>query len=144
MAAGAAAPQGSRERIDAPGCHADRADHDHHRTRRSVLRVSLAAPALLEHGAPELQRPLLRAIATCRDTWRQLFSEPSNGSDRTWPASPPTPAGGRWSEGSSPRCPRRPRPVTRRRARRTASTTSYPRPDERTVGNAKVTPFKHT
>src|SRR3546814_1562061 len=83
----------------APGCHADRADHDHHRTRRSVLRVSLAAPALLEHGAPELQRPLLRAIATCRDTWRQLFSEPSNGSDRTWPASPPTPGGGRWSEG---------------------------------------------
>lgn len=43
--------------------------------------MSLAAPTLLEHGAPDLQRLLLRGIATGRDTWCQLFSEPSNGSD---------------------------------------------------------------
>ena len=43
--------------------------------------MSLAAPTLLEHGALELQRLLLRGIATGQDTWCQLFSEPSNGSD---------------------------------------------------------------
>jgi alkylation response protein AidB-like acyl-CoA dehydrogenase len=43
--------------------------------------MSLAAPTLLEHGAPELERLLLRGIATGQDTWCQLFSEPSNGSD---------------------------------------------------------------
>lgn len=43
--------------------------------------MSLAAPTLLEHGALELQRALLRGIATGQDTWCQLFSEPSNGSD---------------------------------------------------------------
>src|SRR3546814_4696974 len=36
----------------------------------------------------------------------------------------PTPGGGRWSEGSSPRCPRRARAVHRRRDRRRSSTTS--------------------
>jgi alkylation response protein AidB-like acyl-CoA dehydrogenase len=43
--------------------------------------MALAAPTLLEHGSLELQRRLLRGIATGRDTWCQLFSEPSNGSD---------------------------------------------------------------
>lgn len=43
--------------------------------------MSLAAPTLLEHGALDLQRLLLRGIATGQDTWCQLFSEPSNGSD---------------------------------------------------------------
>ena len=43
--------------------------------------MALAAPTLLEHGALDLQRLLLRGIATGQDTWCQLFSEPSNGSD---------------------------------------------------------------
>jgi len=43
--------------------------------------MALAAPTLLEHASPALQRVLLRGIATGRDTWCQLFSEPSNGSD---------------------------------------------------------------
>lgn len=43
--------------------------------------MSLAAPTLLEHGTLDLQRLLLRGLATGQDTWCQLFSEPSNGSD---------------------------------------------------------------
>jgi alkylation response protein AidB-like acyl-CoA dehydrogenase len=43
--------------------------------------MSLAAPTILAHGAPELQRRLLRGILTGEDKWCQLFSEPGNGSD---------------------------------------------------------------
>ena len=43
--------------------------------------MSLAAPTILEHGSPELQRRLLRPIVTGEHTWCQLFSEPGNGSD---------------------------------------------------------------
>jgi len=43
--------------------------------------MALAAPTLLEHGTLDLQRRLLRGIATGRETWCQLFSEPGNGSD---------------------------------------------------------------
>ena len=43
--------------------------------------MSLAAPTILEHASPELQRRLLRPIVTGEHTWCQLFSEPGNGSD---------------------------------------------------------------
>ncbi|HEX5267280.1 MAG TPA: acyl-CoA dehydrogenase family protein [Acidimicrobiales bacterium] len=43
--------------------------------------MALAAPTLLAHGAPELQRRLLRRILTGEEKWCQLFSEPGNGSD---------------------------------------------------------------
>jgi alkylation response protein AidB-like acyl-CoA dehydrogenase len=43
--------------------------------------MALAAPTLLAHGSPELQRRLLRPILTGEERWCQLFSEPGNGSD---------------------------------------------------------------
>ena len=43
--------------------------------------MMLAAPTLLAHGSEGLKRRLLRPIATGEDSWCQLFSEPSNGSD---------------------------------------------------------------
>ena len=43
--------------------------------------MALAAPTLLTHGSPELQRRLLRRILTGEDRWCQLFSEPGSGSD---------------------------------------------------------------
>src|SRR5579884_735927 len=43
--------------------------------------MGLAAPTILEHAAPELQRRLLRPILTGEEKWCQLFSEPGNGSD---------------------------------------------------------------
>ena len=41
----------------------------------------MAAPTVLEHGAPELARALLRPLATTEHVWCQLFSEPGAGSD---------------------------------------------------------------
>ena len=43
--------------------------------------MTLAAPTLLEWASDDLKRQLLRGIATGEQTWCQLFSEPSNGSD---------------------------------------------------------------
>jgi alkylation response protein AidB-like acyl-CoA dehydrogenase len=43
--------------------------------------MNLAAPTLLAMGSPDLQRLHLPAIATGRNAWCQLFSEPGNGSD---------------------------------------------------------------
>jgi alkylation response protein AidB-like acyl-CoA dehydrogenase len=43
--------------------------------------MSLAAPTLLAHGSAELKRRLLPPTVTGEQTWCQLFSEPSNGSD---------------------------------------------------------------
>ena len=43
--------------------------------------MALAAPTILQHGSPDLQRRLLRRILTGEDTWCQLFSEPGSGSD---------------------------------------------------------------
>ncbi|MBN9100200.1 MULTISPECIES: acyl-CoA dehydrogenase family protein [unclassified Pseudonocardia] len=41
----------------------------------------MAAPTVLEHGAPELAKELLRPLATTEHIWCQLFSEPGAGSD---------------------------------------------------------------
>jgi alkylation response protein AidB-like acyl-CoA dehydrogenase len=41
----------------------------------------MAAPTVLEHGAPELARELLRPLATTEHIRCQLFSEPGAGSD---------------------------------------------------------------
>ncbi len=41
----------------------------------------MAAPTVLEHGAPELSKELLRPLATTEHIWCQLFSEPGAGSD---------------------------------------------------------------
>jgi alkylation response protein AidB-like acyl-CoA dehydrogenase len=43
--------------------------------------MHLAAPTLLKHATPELLQRVLPGIATGRDTWCQLFSEPGSGSD---------------------------------------------------------------
>ncbi len=43
--------------------------------------MGLAAPTILAHGSDDLKRRLLHRTATGEDTWCQLFSEPSNGSD---------------------------------------------------------------
>jgi alkylation response protein AidB-like acyl-CoA dehydrogenase len=43
--------------------------------------MGLAAPTLLAHGSDELKRRLLPRAITGEDTWCQLFSEPTNGSD---------------------------------------------------------------
>ncbi len=43
--------------------------------------MSLAAPTILAHGSDELQRRLLRPLATGEHKWCQLFSEPGSGSD---------------------------------------------------------------
>ena len=43
--------------------------------------MTLAAPTLLAHGADELKRRLLPPTVTGEQTWCQLFSEPTNGSD---------------------------------------------------------------
>ena len=51
------------------------------RHRRSVAAWALAAPTLLAHGSDELKRRLLPRAITGEDTWCQLFSEPTNGSD---------------------------------------------------------------
>jgi alkylation response protein AidB-like acyl-CoA dehydrogenase len=42
---------------------------------------ALAAPAILEHGADDLKRRLVRPTITGEVTWCQLFSEPGAGSD---------------------------------------------------------------
>ena len=43
--------------------------------------MGLAAPTLLAHGSDDLKRRLLPRALTGEDTWCQLFSEPTNGSD---------------------------------------------------------------
>jgi len=43
--------------------------------------MTLAAPTLLAHGSDELKRRLLPPTVTGEQTWCQLFSEPTNGSD---------------------------------------------------------------
>jgi len=43
--------------------------------------MGLAAPTLLAHGSDDLKRRLLPRAITGEDTWCQLFSEPTNGSD---------------------------------------------------------------
>ncbi|CAN5821883.1 MAG: acyl-CoA dehydrogenase family protein [Ilumatobacteraceae bacterium] len=43
--------------------------------------MALAAPTLLAHGSDELQRRVLPPTVTGEQTWCQLFSEPTNGSD---------------------------------------------------------------
>jgi alkylation response protein AidB-like acyl-CoA dehydrogenase len=43
--------------------------------------MGLAAPTILAHGSDDLKRRILRRTITGEDTWCQLFSEPSNGSD---------------------------------------------------------------
>ncbi len=43
--------------------------------------MTLAAPTLLAHGSDELKRRLLPPTVTGAQTWCQLFSEPTNGSD---------------------------------------------------------------
>ena len=43
--------------------------------------MRLAAPTILAHAHRDLQRRLLRPIATGEETWCQLFSEPGSGSD---------------------------------------------------------------
>ena len=43
--------------------------------------MGLAAPTLLAHGSDEQKRRLLPRAITGEDTWCQLFSEPTNGSD---------------------------------------------------------------
>ena len=43
--------------------------------------IGLAAPTILNHGSPDLQKRLLRRILTGEDMWCQLFSEPGSGSD---------------------------------------------------------------
>ena len=43
--------------------------------------MGLAAPTLLAHGSDEQKQRLLPRAITGEDTWCQLFSEPTNGSD---------------------------------------------------------------
>jgi alkylation response protein AidB-like acyl-CoA dehydrogenase len=43
--------------------------------------MGLAAPTLLAHGSDDLKRRVLPRALTGEDTWCQLFSEPTNGSD---------------------------------------------------------------
>jgi alkylation response protein AidB-like acyl-CoA dehydrogenase len=43
--------------------------------------MGLAAPTLLAHGSDELKARVLPRAITGEDTWCQLFSEPTNGSD---------------------------------------------------------------
>ena len=43
--------------------------------------MGLAAPTLLAHGSDDLKQRLLPRALTGEDTWCQLFSEPTNGSD---------------------------------------------------------------
>ena len=43
--------------------------------------MGLAAPTLLAHGSDEQKQRLLPPAITGADTWCQLFSEPTNGSD---------------------------------------------------------------
>lgn len=47
---------------------------------RNIVGLSMAAPAIHEHGTPE-QRRLLRPLFIGEDIWCQLFSEPGAGSD---------------------------------------------------------------
>jgi alkylation response protein AidB-like acyl-CoA dehydrogenase len=43
--------------------------------------MGLAAPTLLAHASDDLKRRVLPRAITGEDTWCQLFSEPTNGSD---------------------------------------------------------------
>ena len=43
--------------------------------------MALAAPVILEHGSEDLKQRVIRATATGKVTWCQLFSEPGAGSD---------------------------------------------------------------
>jgi alkylation response protein AidB-like acyl-CoA dehydrogenase len=43
--------------------------------------MSLAAPTIVEHGADDVKRRLVRPAMTGEHTWCQLFSEPGSGSD---------------------------------------------------------------
>ncbi|HEY6473827.1 MAG TPA: acyl-CoA dehydrogenase family protein [Acidimicrobiales bacterium] len=46
-----------------------------------AMAARLAAPTVLQHATDDLQRELVRPIATGEAAWCQLFSEPGSGSD---------------------------------------------------------------
>ncbi len=48
---------------------------------KNPIGYGMGAPTLLAHGSEDQQDRYLRRLFTCEDTWCQLFSEPSAGSD---------------------------------------------------------------
>ncbi|MBA4022673.1 MAG: acyl-CoA dehydrogenase [Gordonia sp.] len=48
---------------------------------RNPIGLGMAAPTVLAHASPELQKRVLRPLWTAEEIWCQLFSEPGAGSD---------------------------------------------------------------